>query len=90
MVNIRQTLIMLRFRNARTSQTCPEKLFLRDFVINTASPINKNQTEKKNDAFPRKIVVIASCTIPQKIKVARTAMATGNILLKGLNMYFPR
>ena len=46
--------------NARANQTCLEKSCRRVLVIKTASPIKKNQIEKKIEIFPRKIVVTVS------------------------------
>ena len=51
---------------------------------------SERYSKKKNDAFPRTIVVTMSCINPQKIKVNSNEMAAGKIFFKGLNMSFPK
>lgn len=82
--------MILRFMDARKIHPCLLKLCLKYLVISTATPIVRNQIVKKNDIFPRYIVVTASWISPQTMNVNNKEMATGHIFFKGLKMNFPK
>jgi len=82
--------MILKLTDARKIHICLLKLWLKYLVIKTEIPIIENQIVKNKDIFHLKIMVTASCIIPQNMNVNSNATPMGKIRFNGLKMNFPK